>query len=717
MRVSEGNLTQQYFCDYLSLLIGDESMKENIHEEIVFTNLFLHRMSVDGGFHARVLFAILGHESDKSLLLDLLKELSGEKNTPLSINEWLKNEYETAVNAADQNRKVALSALIRSYISGTNLSAEIVSALGTQYPESWWQLKSHRLTVDEIQNSDMYFGFGRRPFWHAFPLDEYAAVLGDATNLSPQVIYDAVVCIAGAWFSTLTREEMIIWLNMPRTTPEEWSKYVAPLLLLSNPDPALSTANWLYASGNYDAALDLYANITLAYPKTSAEKSAFELMGSILHEIGDFDYAFESYKSAYLIARNEGPFETAVGLKNLCEVGEDLGENMRDYYIRITSIAEELPAAERARLYFDLASSARKKHDYQNEYAYLERLIGEEDADEILFTNAMSRISEMNESLDSEGKPDVAILQAKDREEKAEMFAARGDAAYFGFDPVCALFWYNRSDVVSGKNSSGKKFRAAVAAGLTTEANEFASTPAEKAVVLALEGTNPYLVANELNGAVTDVWKAGAELSSIIEPVLLLLSEEDRILVCESLTNRSTRDDEKSLVCSGIAQSYLSLGMPDEARQMFRTALRANPSNIVRAKIFSELGWMEYETGNYSASVEANLSALKINERFPAAWVGLAKSCICLSKYDEALAALDKAVYQNPENAAYQKMRDAVFVITEHPMNELADRYFALADPANLSMAAALYSEKSPAGYAKDAWDAASVEDVLKYRI
>jgi hypothetical protein len=32
-------------------------------------------------------------------------------------------------------------------------------------------------------------------------------------------------------------------------------------------------------------------------------------------------------------------------------------------------------------------------------------------------------------------------------------------------------------------------------------------------------------------------------------------------------------------------------------------------------------------------------------------------------------------------------------------------------------MAAALYSEKSSAGYAKDAWDATSVEDVLKYRI
>jgi len=716
MRVSEGNLTQQYFCDYLALYAGDGSAKENTHEEIVLSNLFLHRMSVDGGFHARVLSAILGHESDKSLLLNLFNELSGEENTYLPLNEWLKCEYDTSVKNADPKRTLALSALLRSYISGTNMAAEIVSASGTEYSESWWQLRTRRLTVDETQNPEMYFGVGRRPFWHAFPLDEYAAVLGGAENLSPQIIYDAVVCIAGAWFSTLTREEMIIWLNMPRTTPEEWSKFSAPLLLLSNPGPALSTANWLYASGNYDAALDLYANITLAYPKTSAEKPAFELMGSILREFGDYDYAFESFKSAFLIARNEGLYETAVGLKSLCEVGEDLGEDMRDYYIRIASIAEELPAGDRARLYFDLSSSARKKHDYQNEYAYLSRIIGEEDVDEHLFTTVMSRLSEINASLDFDGNPDISILLAKDTQNEAEMLSSRGDAAYFGFDPVCALFWYNQSDTVSGKKSSRKKFRAAVAAGLHQEAKELAASSAEKAEVLVLEGASPSLVARELNEAVTDAWKAGLDIPSVVEPVLMLLPPEDRVVICEKLTDRSTRDDEKSLVCSGIAQSYMSLGMSDEARQMFRTALRANPGAVVRSKILSEIGWVEYETGNYTASSEAYLSALKINERFPAAWAGLAKSCICESKYNEARAALERAVYQNPANTMYQEMRDAVIAITERPMDEAADRFFALGGPANLSMAAALYSEKSQNGFVKDAWDVTLVADVLKYR-
>jgi tetratricopeptide (TPR) repeat protein len=716
MRVREGNLTQQYFCDYLTLFAGDASAKESGHEEIVLLNLFLHRMSVDGGFHARVLSSILGHESDRSLLLGLFQEVCSEEYAPLPLAEWLKSAYESAVQNADENRKRAIAALLRSQISGTNMAAEIVSASGSPYPESWWQLKSRRLTVEEIENPDLYFGVGRRPFWHSFPLDEYAAVLGGAETLSPDIIYDIIICVAGAWFSTLTREEKIIWLNMPRTTPDEWAKFAAPLLTLDTPDPALSTANWLYASGNHDAALDLYANITLAFPQTPVEKPAFELMGAILSEFGDFDYSFESYKSAFLLARNEGPYETAVGLKNLCEVGEDLGEDMRDYYVRIASIAEELPSSDRVRLYFDLASSARKKYNYLDEYAYLERIIEEEGAEEPLFSRAMSRISEMNESLDADGKPDDSLLRAKDVNEQAEMLTARGDAAYFGFDPVCALFWYNRSDSISGANSAGKKFQAAVAAGLYAEAKEYALTAAEKAVVMVMGGDPSHLVARELNPAVTNAWKTGGDIQSVISPVLTMLSHEDRVQVCDILTNRSTRDDEKSLVCSGIGGSYISLGMPDEARQMFRLALRANPSNPVRARIFSEIGMLEYETGNYDASSEAYLSALKMNERFPAAWAGLAKACICQAKYQEALAALENAIRHHPVNTAYQEMRKAVSAVIDHPVDEPADRLFALNEKGGLPAAAALYSEKSVTGFQKEAWNVTSVEDVLLFR-
>ena len=716
MRVREGNLTQQYFCDYLTVFAGDTSAKEAGHEEIVLSNLFLHRMSVDGSFHARVLSAILGHEADRSLLLALFNEVSDHEYAPLSLNDWLKTEYDLAVQNADPKRKIALAALLRSQISGTNMAAEIVSASESPYPESWWQFRSRRLTVEEIENPDIYFGVGRRPFWHSFPLDEYAAALGNAEDLSPEIIYDIIICVAGAWFSTLTRDEKIIWLNMPRTTSDEWGKFVAPLLILSSPGPALSTANWLYASGNHDAALDLYANITLAFPETSVEKPAFELMGAILSEFGDFDYAFEAYKSAFLLVKSGDPYQLALGLKNLCEVGEDLGEDMREYYVRIASIAEELPSADRVRLYFDLASAARKKYNYLDEYAYLERIMDEEGAEEQLFSRAMSRLSEMNLSLDIDGKPNDVLLKEKDVQEQAEMLISRGDAAYFGFDPVCALYWYNRADSISGLSSSSKKFKAAVAAGLYAEAKKYATTSAEKALVLIMGGISVHLVARELNLAVTDAWKAGVDITSLISPVLVMLSEEDRRLVCDQLANRSTRDDEKSMICSGIGDCYLSLGMPDEARQMFRQALRANPCNTIRSRIFSDIGMLEYETGNYDASSEAYLSALKMNERFPAAWAGLARSCICQVKYPEALAALENAVRQHPVNAAYQEMRAAVQAIIARPLDETADRLFALNDAGCLPMAAVLYSEKSPSGFKKEAWDVTSVEDVLKFR-
>lgn len=136
---------------------------------------------------------------------------------------------------------------------------------------------------------------------------------------------------------------------------------------------ALSTANWLYASGNDEAAVDLYANITLAFPTTPEEITAFEHIGAILRNSGDFDDAFEAYKNAFMAFRGKGAYQTAFGLKNLCEVGEDMSE----YYTRIAGIAKALSSQERAHLHLELAASCRKRHAHAEEYRCLERTIAE----------------------------------------------------------------------------------------------------------------------------------------------------------------------------------------------------------------------------------------------------------------------------------------------------------------------------------------------------
>ena len=722
MRVSEGNLTQQYYCDYLTILAEDilsgqsaEEVRWAVHENIVFRNLFLHRMSVDGGFHARVLHTLLSRDEDRSLLQELLRALADtEFSEILPVFDWLKREYGKAVAETNLCRKLAVSALLRSYISGTNQAAEILAACGDGRPETWWRLQTRRITISEVKNPEIYFGVGRRPFWHEFPLDRYAAISAGCTDLLPQEVYDAVVCIAGVWFSSLTREEMLAWLNMPPVPVEEWGKIAAPLLKLDCPDAAMSTANWLYASGNYDAAIDLYANISLAFPGTPAESSAFELMGTILRKSGDFDNAFEAYKNAFLSVKNAGEFQIALGLKNLCEVGEDLGEDMSEYYTRIAGIAENLSPDDRQKLYLELASSCRRRYAYTEEYQYLEKILSEDSPDEKIFSAAMSRLAEMNARMNFDGKPDATALAAIDAEDEAAVSKTRGDAAYFGFDPRSAIYWYTHS--AQSPEIFSLLFRAAVSGEYYDEAKKYAVTPMERTMLLILEGASLSSVVHELNTAVTDALVSRQDISAVLQPVFLLLGPERSVFVAAELINRSTRDDERAGVCLGISRTYLDMGMPDEARGMLRTALRANPGREMRSRLFVELGWMEYEAGSYQASADAYLACLKISDTFPAAWAGLAKARVCENFYSEALSAAEKAAVQNPASQPYQHLREALAVVSAAPSLSFADRMFVLPEPGYLQAASAVYAEHSSAGYSSDAWDVLSVDEVVPFR-
>lgn len=719
MRVSEGNLTQQYYCDYLTILAEEifsadatEAVRKSVHENIVFRNLFLHRMSVDGGFHARVLSTLLQQPDDSHILMDLLAVSEQASGAVVPVEEWLKQEYASATAEKNDVRMIAVGALLRSYISGTNQAADIIASAGDSHPQSWWQLEARRITVAEITNPDMYFGVGRRPFWHEFPLDRYAAVVAGVPDLPPQDIYDCVVCIAGAWFSSLTREEMIAWLNMPQPTLSEWETLCAPLLKCETPDAALSTANWLYASGNNDPAVDLYANITLAFPGTPAEVSSFELMGTILRKSGDFDNAFEAYKSAFIASRGAGGYQTAIGLKNLCEIGEDLGEDMSDYYTRIAGIADMLPMSEKLRLYLELAASCRRRRAYEEEYRYLEQVLHAEDGDEDLISAAMSRLSEMNSSLSADGKPDAVSLAAKDAETESAVAVTRGTAAYFGFDPVCALEWYGRSGSL---DVSSLRFAAAMAAG--ADAGEYAVTPAQRAVVLAARGAPVVEVVRELNAAVTDVWQSGGDVSAVIEQIVPYLSPENLNAVLAEVTARSTRDNERAVVCSAASQALLSAGRTDEARSMLRTALRANPGREMRSRLFAELGWLEYETGQYQAAADAYDAALKINDQFPAAWAGRARALACMGRYDEAFAASGYAVVQNPSNASYQYLRAALEIVSASPMDPRIDLMFVLPEPGYLQAAAVAYTVRKTGACPPAIWNVSRIEDVLPMRV
>lgn len=720
MRVSEGNLTGQYYCDYLNIIANElingnitKERRHEIHQEMVLQNLFLHRISVDGGFHARVLRTLLLSENDKHLLIDLLKSGNATDNDTISLNEWLKKAYEASIKDGNPSRKLAVSAHLRSYISGTNQAAEIFAGFGSSSPESWWQLETRKLIITEVKNPELYLGAGLRPVWNELPLNRYAAYLAEVPDASSEYIYDAVVCIAGVWFSTLDRDEMIVWLNMPEVSVDEWDRFSAPLLTLDSPNPALETADWLYNSGNFDAAASLYANIALAYPKTHAEISAFEMLGEIFTQLFEYDNAFEAYKNAFMASKDMPKLQIALGLSNLAFAGANLGEDMSEYYERIALLAENLSASDRQILYFELSRIARKLFLYNDEYRYLEKIISENDGDETILQAAFSRLADLNRYVTLDGVSNSLSLKRADEESRKSEAVRKGDEAYFGFDPTAALFWYSRA------GDSDEILRRRFSASLLSESFElqkkFSKTYVDEAVLRIREGYPPSYAAEYLNKAIDQAFENGEDPLSVIRPVFIQLSSDEIMQISSEITNRSTKDDEKSLIHLSSARCCMELGFYENARTFLRSALRANPGREVRSRIFADLGWVEYETGAYQASIDANNSALKINENFPAAFAGVAKSYAALHKYEEALTAAEKAVLLNPTNISYQNLKFSLTEVLKKPISEKPDLKFILGKGGTLQESAALYSELS-GNYTSDAWNSMSPNDVVTYR-
>lgn len=224
-------------------------------------------------------------------------------------------------------------------------------------------------------------------------------------------------------------------------------------------------------------------------------------------------------------------------------------------------------------------------------------------------------------------------------------------------------------------------------------------------------------VVRELNAAVTGAWRNGGDVSEVIGQVIPYLAPERMDAVLAEVTARSTRDDERAVVCSAASQALLSAGRVNEARSMLRTALRANPGREMRSRLFTELGWLEYEAGAYAAAADACDAALKIHDKFPAAWACRARALACMSRYDEAFAASGYAVVQNPSNASYQHLRAALEIVSACPADPLIDLMFVLPEPGYLQAAAARYSVQKTGSCAPAVWNAAGVADVVPMRV
>ncbi|MFQ3593425.1 MAG: tetratricopeptide repeat protein [Gemmataceae bacterium] len=99
--------------------------------------------------------------------------------------------------------------------------------------------------------------------------------------------------------------------------------------------------------------------------------------------------------------------------------------------------------------------------------------------------------------------------------------------------------------------------------------------------------------------------------------------------------------DPKVEVSAPLARLYSRANNDKLARDEFEKALKAQPKD---AELWNDLGWHEYQRGNWSKAEEAFTKATSLNPKFDKAWMNLGLALGQQGKYPEALAAFEKAV-------------------------------------------------------------------------
>jgi tetratricopeptide (TPR) repeat protein len=102
-------------------------------------------------------------------------------------------------------------------------------------------------------------------------------------------------------------------------------------------------------------------------------------------------------------------------------------------------------------------------------------------------------------------------------------------------------------------------------------------------------------------------------------------------------------------------KTYASLNLFEKAKDNFESYLKQVPDAYI--ELF-QLGMVERDLGNNSASIEIWKSVLDIQENYPDALFYLGETCVTLNKIEEAREWLFKLLETAPDNSQYINLAD-----------------------------------------------------------
>ncbi len=99
--------------------------------------------------------------------------------------------------------------------------------------------------------------------------------------------------------------------------------------------------------------------------------------------------------------------------------------------------------------------------------------------------------------------------------------------------------------------------------------------------------------------------------------------------------------DPKIDVSPKLARLYVAVGAVGPAREEYRKALKAHPRD---ADLWNDYGYYHYSQGDWKEAEKALVQATRLDSRHARAWVNLGLTLGQQQRYEDSLAAFEKAV-------------------------------------------------------------------------
>ena len=502
--------------------------------------------------------------------------------------------------------------------------------------------------------------------------------------------------IAGyEWFLTLSRGEKVAVLNgdYPFAIREDMLSAVADLGLDMSRYCVDKQIQLFYAT-LYEHAAKM-GECAYSHEKRGDKKYFIaSAVATCYREFEDYKAALKWYEIALKLTKKLDPanriYKELIERKNCAEMRYYVRGSVvfRKEIAQIEADAKRLPAEIRVSVIYNLAEACRRTGHHDLEYTYLSEFISLADLDNPKLNPSWKRLDLFNISLDDTDFRKIRDIETREQE---ETYKRRYENAVRSFQHADACRWNDRL-LALGPTPKLYQEKAALCrhVGQIEQALEFyqfaakhADTPHREAlcwIAAALLGT---LASGKVDHEVIELTRAALRCCAgrhyeWEEPVHVVVLKQ---IVHETATWDNAAlptqflqvfvEEFDSMDLPGnpallIGEVLLGYGLSAEARQWLQVAHERSETPSERARVLSMIGVSLLTEGEHRVACEWFERTQEAEPEYSEAYAGMAQCHTYLMEYDRASADISKACELDPENEAYQELKEEIDKLSAH---------------------------------------------------